>query len=103
VLDGDAWFGRRGHRRAAATAQGLHGRGGTKSGEGTGSTRQHVAVEASGRPSGAARRVGWLGIQVGNRAKRRTLGGGRWNSDSGEQAARAGLHAGVQAPAAMLR
>jgi hypothetical protein len=97
VLDWDAWFGRIGHRRAAATAQGQHGRDGAKSGEGTGSAGQHVVVGASGRPSGAARRVGSLGIQVGDRAHRRMLDGGRWNSDSGKQAARPGLHAGVQA------
>jgi hypothetical protein len=77
VLDWDAWFGRRGHRQAAATAQGQHGRGGTKSGKEIGSAGQYVVVEASGRPRGAARRVGWLGIQVGDRAHRRMLGGGR--------------------------
>jgi hypothetical protein len=97
VLDWDAWFGRIGHRRVAATAQGQHGRGGAKSSEGTGSAGQHVVVEASGRPRGAARRVGWLGIQVGDRAHWRMLGGGRWNSDSGEQVAWPGLRAGVQA------
>jgi hypothetical protein len=73
-----------------ATAQGQHGRGGAKSDEGTGSAGQHVVVEASGRPSGAVRMVGWLETQVGDRAHRRMLGGGRWNSDSGEQAARPG-------------
>jgi hypothetical protein len=53
------------------------GGGDANSGEGTGSARQHVVVGASGRPSGAARRVGWLGILVGDLAHRRMLGGGR--------------------------
>jgi hypothetical protein len=79
VLDWGAWFCRRGRRRAAAAAQGQHGRCGANFGEGKGSAGQHVAVEASGRPREAARRVSWLGIQVGDRAHRRTLGGDRWN------------------------
>jgi hypothetical protein len=78
-------------------AQGQHGHGGAKFGKGTSSARQHVVVGASGRPSRAARRVGWLGVQVVHRAHRRVLSGDHWNSDSGEQAARPGLHTGVQA------
>jgi hypothetical protein len=51
---------------SGAASQGQHGRSGVNSGEGKGSAGQHVAVEASGRPREAARRVGRLGIQVGN-------------------------------------
>jgi hypothetical protein len=63
VLDWDAWFGPRDRRQAAAAAaQRQHGRDDAKSGEGEGPAGQHVSMEPSGCPRGAARRVGWLGV-----------------------------------------
>jgi hypothetical protein len=84
-------------RRGNTAAQGQHGRSDTKSGEGEGSTGQHVVVEASGRPSGVAKRVSWLRVQAGDRAHQRLLSGGSGKLFSGEQAVWLGQHAGVQA------
>jgi hypothetical protein len=95
VLDWGAWFSQRGRWRAAAVVQVQHGCGGAKSGKGEGSAGQHMAVEALGRPSGVARRVGWLGVQAGDRAHRWLLCGGRGKFLSGEQAVRLGQHVGV--------
>jgi hypothetical protein len=73
------------------------GGGGVKFGKGEGSAGQHVAVKASGRPRGVVRRVGWLGVQAGDRAHRRLLCGGRRKWFSGEQAVRLGQQAGMPA------
>jgi hypothetical protein len=47
VLDWDTWFGRKGHRRAAAVEQWWRGRGRSSSGEDRGGAEQCVALVAS--------------------------------------------------------
>jgi hypothetical protein len=74
-----------GRRRAAAATQGRHGRGGVKSGEGTGGAGQCAAHRTSRCPKEGARWVGCLGGRAESRA-RRWLPGGRGDFDSGEQA-----------------
>jgi hypothetical protein len=56
-----------------------------------------VARLASLRPSGGHGRVGWPGERVESGCRWRLLGGGLWNSYSGEQVVRPGQYAGVQA------
>jgi hypothetical protein len=80
-----------------AAGQGQHGRGSTKSGEGTGLAEQCAAHRASRCPREGARRVHWLGEPAEGRARQWLPGGSRGSSGSDEQEGQPGQHAGVQA------
>jgi hypothetical protein len=74
-------------------AQGQHGRGGGKFGEGKDSAEQCAAYRASVRPWGGATSIHWLGEQAEARARQGLPGGGRESSNSGELAAWPEQHA----------
>jgi hypothetical protein len=88
AIDWWQWFGRGGHRRAAAAAQRRCGRGSSDGGEERGDAQQCVAPEASMWPREDARQVSGFGGSAEGRARQWRSGGGRGSSGSSDRAAR---------------